>query len=176
MRRQKLAAGSLLLTLLFLTTAGNSYAFKNEPEGFRGIQWGDSPSALKNGKKVYSKDNVEYYIKLDDVMQIGSATVSNVVYEFWHGKFATALIETEGHKNWSRLKETVFERFGNGKKPKRFMEKYIWGSPYRGKSYMLLKYSEIKKKGVLYIFSKEIWKQRKGYDKPVAKEGAAKGF
>lgn len=176
MRRQKLAAGSLLLTLLFLTTAGNSYAFKNEPDGFRGVQWGDSPSVLENKQQWLADGNTNYFIKPDDEMQVGGATVSLIVYEFWKDKFASAIIHTKGRTHWKTLKAAVFERFGAGKKKNTYKEEYRWGSPWQGKSFIHLEYDSATQEVLFFITSAKIWVERAEHEKQTAKENAAKGF
>jgi len=73
----------LSVILIFLIT-GMGFAFQNEPDGFRGLKWGDTPTEdmtflyqslafLGNGNSYYRKD---------DKLNIGSAKLDRIFYRF----------------------------------------------------------------------------------------------
>ena len=70
----------LVIVLVFLIT-GIGFAFPNEPEGFRGLKWGDPPTE----DMVYLGD-ISYaqkiYHRKGDKLCIGSATLNEIRYKF----------------------------------------------------------------------------------------------
>lgn len=64
---------------------------KNEPDGFRGIKWGDKPSWHPELVRV-GRDEQEYdteeeidgwpYINIDENLRIGNAEISTIIYSF----------------------------------------------------------------------------------------------
>ena len=70
----------LSIILIFLIT-GIGFAFQNEPDGFRGLKWGDAP--IENMHLFAQSVNTQNsYYRKDDKLKIGNAEFSNIWYVF----------------------------------------------------------------------------------------------
>jgi hypothetical protein len=117
---QKLIAISLLLLPIV------AHAFKNEPDGFRGIAWDDDQILHAEYLEQTDQDGAyTTYKRNDDSMKIGGAELSSVSYGFKDGKFVMVIIRTEPGFN-SALIDAFKEQFGSGKKANRYIDNYIW--------------------------------------------------
>ena len=168
------------LTILVIGLCGNlnsaGYKPGSEPDGFRGIKWGTDIETLK-GMKYLKTDpsfgGTKLYTRKNEDLHLGGAKLKNIGYDFWRGKFCSVQVITQGSTNWYGLKEAVFEKFGRGYQDNEYIEDYVWVGDI---TLMSLKYNEISEKGMLFMHSKEIYKQQKAYKKEKAKEGAERGF
>lgn len=176
MRKKIFVATNLMLITLVILSTGTSYAFKNEPDGFRGIKWGTDINTLSNMTVVNSDGDTHTYERTGDEMKIGNAELAVLTYFFWKGKLCGIAIKTKGYTNWSALRNAVFAKFGKGYQRNRYIEDYLWGSPSKGKTLISLEYNEFSKVGTLFMYSIEVEKQKAEYEKQQAKEGAASGF
>lgn len=113
--------------LLLLLTSMPTYAFYNEPDGFRDIKWG---SMIDNHKSeltyVYSRDNKKYYLRKNDKLEIGGAKLKSIKYLFIDDKFSSVIISTEGLENQTPLIDALNTQFGEGFKANRYIESYLW--------------------------------------------------
>ena len=167
---------AVFFTVSIVLLSVNSFAFKNEPDGFRGIKWGTDISTLKAMNHVRtdpSYGSVEFYTRKWDELRIGDAQLYNIEYAFWKGKFASVWIYSIGYANWLDLRDATVARFGEGYQPHRYLEQYLW---YGSSTMILLQYNQIRREGTLCMFSQAIAKEQEEYDKQKAKEGAKKGF
>jgi hypothetical protein len=142
-----------------------AYAFKNEPDGFRGIQWGADLSAIKGMKHIGSlpqHGGVKIYAREDDALQIGKATLESIEYASWQGKFLGVFIKTFFFSDWEALKAACFENFGRGDKPKVYNDEYFWKGD---KATINLVVNEGGIGGTLYILSTELTLQQEAYGK-----------
>ena len=130
-----------------------------EPEGFNGIKWETELSAL-NGMKVYRKDpshgGINFYLRTDDGYKLKNGKLIPIQYGFWRGKFYAGIVITEQTTDWGALKESVFDKFGEGTKPFNNKEEYLW----IGKdATMELRYDAYMRTGTYYIRSHTMEKQ-----------------
>jgi len=72
------------MILIFLII-GMGFAFQNEPDGFRGLKWGDSPM----GDMIFSYQKIDEYLdkgnvyyKSNDKPYIGSVKIYSIKYTF----------------------------------------------------------------------------------------------
>jgi len=81
----------LVIVLVFLITgmgfaSQDEIAFKNEPDGFRGLKWGDAPTEdMVFSYRVVSEYNIykgNYYYRKSDKLNIGSAELDSIKYIF----------------------------------------------------------------------------------------------
>lgn len=167
---------------ILLICATSSFAQRNnfnpgsEPDGFRDIKWGTDLSSLSGMQYLRTEQSyggVKIYLRDGDELTIGRANLNKIEYNFWKEKLCGVFIFTEGFTNFDGLKAAVFEKFGKGSQSNRFMERFAW---FGAQTDMILKYSEISKKGELFMISKKINEQMEAEDKQRAKEGAKKGF
>ncbi len=84
----------------------------SEPYGFRGIIWGTDISRLKDMKYLATKDGVKYYSRKGDLLKIGAAKLEIVAYGFWNDKFSEVLVKTDGFDNYNKLKDAIFDNYG----------------------------------------------------------------
>ncbi len=153
----------ILFLALPITVLGEDSGFKPgfEPDGFRGIKWGTDISTLRGLELVEDDGLDKFYKNKEDKMTLGASHLSEIIYLFWNGKFASILIQTSGLENYGHLKDACFEKFGKGMRTdadqKLDIEYYIWEGAITG---IDLKYEKVKDVGLLYIFSLEV-KQKK---------------
>jgi len=148
----------------------------SEPDGFRGIKWGQDIFTVPGLK--YIMGEIPVFTRDNDEEKIGAANLRQPIeYEFREGKFYGVGIYTEGEFNYEALKEVVFEKFGPGNY--RFGETYYW---YGERTRAVLRYDKFSgekdwlRKGVLRMTSAVMDRQKEEYKKQKAKEGAEKGF
>lgn len=72
-----------------------AFAFHNEPEGFRGLKWGDPPGQdMVYYGKSKDNENVLWYKRKNDKLQIGRARIKCIHYLFYKEQFMEVLIKT----------------------------------------------------------------------------------
>lgn len=146
----------MMLALLFcgflssgiLLSASPVLAFENEPDGFRGLKWGDSPGE----DMVYNKtvNEMKAYLRNDDKMNIGDASLRMVIYTFYDEpeRFAGILVLFDKEKNYDILKDILQVRFGEETE-----SDWLYGLSWMGqKTYIKLDYDPAEESGDL-IFS-----------------------
>lgn len=135
-----------------------------EPEGFRGIKWGQSLDSVEGmkliGEEISDSESL-IYIKEKERLKIGYVDLEKIEYYFWKNRFYKVTIYVKGYTNWKGLQEATFEKFGRGFQPESTKEEYAW---YGNVTRMLLSYDEKEKQGVLIMFSKEISTLQQQYD------------
>jgi len=122
-----------------------------EPDGFNGIKWQTTVSAV-TGLKYYRTDfsagGIDFYFKDQDGFQLIGGKNVPVQYGFWKERFYVGMVITQGLTDWTSLKDSVFNKFGVGAKPFLNKEEYLWVGKV---SVMALRYDERQKMGTLYI-------------------------
>lgn len=73
----------LAIVLIFLIT-GIGFAFQNEPDGFRGLKWGDAPTE----DMVFYEDwgDSDLYLRPTDKMEIWNVKFHKIGYFFYEKK------------------------------------------------------------------------------------------
>src|SRR5215471_8841101 len=108
----------------------SAIAFQNEPEGFRGIAWGTPLSAVQNqlrplGATPAGQDQA--YVRIGDNMTIGGAALEKILYKFHHSGFSEAFIVAQkGPGNGAAMIAAFQAQFGEGRRPHRSSDDYIW--------------------------------------------------
>ncbi len=132
-----------------------------EPQGFNGIKWGTDLSTLERMNRIKKISNgVGLYLKEGDMFKLGNGRLLPIQYGFWRGKFYIGMVTTESPNDWNALKEVVFQKYGEGAKPFRNKEDYLWTGKI---ALVALRYDEITKEGIFYIKSESISKQMDDY-------------
>ena len=103
-----------------------SFAYTNEPAGFRGISWGSKYSDLAGLSVTEKTGNIWMAEKKDEQMSIGAATLSQVSYIFTDEKFTSVVVVTNTLANNQALLDALNSQFGTPERPNRFMDKYFW--------------------------------------------------
>jgi len=114
----------LVIVLVFLIT-GIGFAFQNEPDGFRGLKWGDAPTEdmtfLGETSEYIIDDDPETtitktncYHNRNEKNNIGSAELYNIFYNFnlYSNQFYKVTATFYGEDNYDILKIICEERFG----------------------------------------------------------------
>jgi len=110
MRTARTLLWFLTVAIVVFSLAGIGLAFQNEPEGFRGLKWGDSPTedmvidTVEDLRMWCTRDNERLYI--------GPAEIERIRYVFYKGEFAWVLIEPKHFKEQD-LEDVLVLKFGN---------------------------------------------------------------
>jgi hypothetical protein len=108
-------------------TPAIAFAFRNEPEGFRGIAWGtEFSTALGDMTPIEESGKTRLYTRADESMSIGAAQVDKIAYAFVDGKFDSALVQTKGLVNNRAMLDALRAQFNEPIRPNRFMDDYYW--------------------------------------------------
>ena len=158
-----LLAASLILSLPV-------FAFQNEPDGFRGIKWGTNISELSEMGLIEDDGESKFYVRKNDKMQIGDADLELIAYVFYKDRLYGVMVKYSSSLNFSKLKETLFQVYGSGRRPNPFMEEYHW---YGSSVLIGLDFNEIWEKGSISYFYKPIVEEKEGDEKEKAKKGAS---
>lgn len=110
----------LVLVLVMLSVTVGAFAFENEPEGFRGLKWGDPPGEDMEQLPSYwgawmdpDEHDFLWYEKQDDKLQIRGAELESIEYQFYKGQFYKVEINVvDGYYNHESLKDVVQLKFG----------------------------------------------------------------
>lgn len=159
----------------------------SEPDGFRGIKWGQDISTVKGLIYAYadpSLSELDFYIRAGDEKKMGPAELEGIYYGFWRDKFYSVELFTKGWVNWINLKTVFFEKFGEGKEVDASLlegfsealgatELYVWGG---AKAWILIDYRKDSEIGEFCIASMEIYTQIQEWMKQQLKEGVEKGW
>ncbi len=122
-----------VITIVFLLPT-ILFAFQNEPVGFRGIRWGTHIEELLDmvpayGIKTDIEENVadcKFYTKKNDNMKIGDSDINKIAYGFYKGRFYNVRIFVNNLENYSSIKQTIFQLYGNADRKVTGFEIYSW--------------------------------------------------
>ena len=138
----------VLVLVLVLALSVGAFAFQNEPEGFRGLKWGDPPG-----------EDMEFLIDLgggttgyvlpDDKMFLGSVSLYMVGYMFYKNRFVGAAMYFKGEDNYDLLETICKQRYGEEEADIGFYKIQWLGQ----KSVIILKYDYAEEEGNLSLNS-----------------------
>jgi hypothetical protein len=114
---------SLVLVLFFLCLAFTSWPARavmiaDEPSGFRGNHWGDSPRNcpplrfVKGLGTTASLKQVDLYDRSTVGIVLNSVTFSRIRYRFLDNQLESVQLSYEGAANRARLLQLMEERYG----------------------------------------------------------------
>jgi hypothetical protein len=136
-----------------------NYTFQpgTEPDGFRGIKWQTDIATLD---PLHTMTVIEvmgpftYYKKNQDDLNYGTASLVDIIYEFWNGKFSGVIMRLKGENQFRKLRDYCFARFGRGQRSKTLERLDVQDFYYNGlKTRMYLKYSDRDRLGELSLYS-----------------------
>ena len=159
----------LSLGILVFALASIGIAFQNEPEGFRGLKWGDPPG--EDMTYVGPVTKLEVYRNSLEKMQIGEVPLNDVLYCFYENRFGVVNLSFSEEKNYDTLKVILKVRYGEPT-DERF-NKCIW---FGRKSAIHLSYALRTEKGSFTLSSVPIFTERMKAAKEEAAEKAAEDF
>lgn len=160
MTHARTCLGGLIL-ILVLVLAQPARAFQNEPNDFRGIEWGTDYHELKGLTKVSTQSDLDYYTKRDEEMTIGDARLEMVVYIFYEKKLCGAILNFKSSSNFQIIKTALFDRYGKGYQANRYDEKYRWSGTNVNIS---LEYDDITRKGMVIYYYIPIYERKQRAD------------
>ena len=102
---------SLLILLLF---SGIIHA-DDLQEGILGLNWGTNISGLDHLKRLYTKDNVDFYINPGEVPTIYGISVPNVAYGFHSDQFFATYFNLDTLEIFYKFKKDMSEKYGTPK-------------------------------------------------------------
>ena len=152
----------LKITLIFLmlAVALSALAFQNEPDSFRGIEWGASINDIGDMVKIDDAGELRTYQKKNEDMKMGDAALKYLVYFFFRDKFCGSLAVYDEYASFIAIRDTLFQRHGTGQfiRIAREGEEYNW----LGKDVnIILRYNERTNKGTLtYIYTPDSNRQQ----------------
>jgi hypothetical protein len=130
-------------------------------DGFGDLTWGVEVSevdGLEKKEVTRGFDDVIEYVRSQDILKIGDAALSSIIYSFWRNRLYMVTIWTEEYSNYTALCDKVFKQFGPGHQIEPPREMYLWsGTP----SDMMLEYINGSRHGMLWLRSKEMDRQRR---------------
>ncbi len=104
------------------------FGFQNEPEGFRGLKWGDPPGEDMELVEESVLLGKRKYIRPSDKLFLGNVELDYIFYIFYFDSFVLVELRFSGKNNYELAKEICRERFGK----ERISESYRlkWFSDY----------------------------------------------
>ena len=155
------------LTTQIIKTAGTGTAPQQLPlshpkplvlckDGLADMKWGAMHATVRgleiNQTDSDLKDVIEY-VRPNDSLKIGGATLITVVYAFWRDQFYTVSIWTRGQEDFKALRDTVFQHFGKGTRIDGSGKKYLWSN---SSTDVMLKYTGDDQYGLLWMRGKKL--------------------
>jgi len=159
--------GLLLVAVLVLALSVGAFAFQNEPDGFRGLKWGDPV-----GEEMEYRDDLggsKNYTRPEDKMSIGSAEFFMIIYEFYESRFFKVGLYFDGEDNYDLLEIICKERYGREQLDLGFY-KLNWVGE---KSLITLCYNTVNEIGFLLVYSRLILLEKSEAEKKEEAEKAA---
>jgi len=138
----------LLSAGIVLLLSAPSFAFRDEPDNFRGIRWGTS--IRDQSDMVLSEmrgSNTKYYLRNRDNMKMGQAEIAKISYLFYKDQFCGVTIIAEGYGSYESLKKLMVQAYGGEYQLDSVRGTYRW----QGKAVPVLislAYDKTRKKGV----------------------------
>ncbi|UCD81054.1 MAG: hypothetical protein JSW26_06400, partial [Desulfobacterales bacterium] len=125
-------------------------------DGFSDLKWGARLAAVRGLEKRQTDSGLEdviEYVRPADVLKLGDAELTTVVYAFWRDQLYTVSIWIQGPANYKALRDAVFKQFGKGMQIESAGEKYLWSDSLTD---AMLKYETDDQYGMLWLRSKDL--------------------
>lgn len=167
----KKSAWILTIVILILLWLNVAFAFQNEPDGFRGLKWGDPPTERMEYFGTF-KGNRAYMIP-DDKMSMGNAELYLIAYTFYDQpeRFMGIGLYFKREENFDLLKMICRGKFGE-ETQEGFFELNWQGQ----KAFITLQYDMIEEEGYLAIVSTQITMEQMEAQKKKETEEAEKDW
>lgn len=167
--KKKVMLLTLIISTFLLADAGftfqySTYPYPNEPNGFRDLEWGDSPTE----DMIYhhtSPANI-IYTRLNDKMHIGNTQFYNITYVFYseQERFQGVYLYFKEKENFDLLKTICQRKFKDAQHVDEKPYKPWWGLEqwsyklwwFGPKTIIVLEYDASKNKGELRLISTQI--------------------
>jgi hypothetical protein len=163
--------GIVIFLVIFPCPKQTVFAFQNEPDGFRGIQWETDIKDLSDMVLDEDGGDSKLYRRNGDTLNIGAAAIESCSYIFYQGRFYGVFIEFTSLQNANAIKETLLQQHGEGLglRPGRFVETYQWlGSLVN----IWCDFSDASRKGTIIYFYKPLDQEKEANEKKKAQKDA----
>ena len=144
-----------LVMILVLALSLGAFAFQNEPDGFRGLKWGDPPGEDMEFF-IDMETRTKGYILPDDKMYLGDVSLYAVGYMFYENRFVGVAMYFKGEDNYDLLETICKQRYGEEEADEGFYQIQWMGQ----KSVIMLNYDFAEEEGNLSINSTLIMVER----------------
>lgn len=138
--------GIVLLVVLFLALSLGAFAFQNEPQGFRGLEWGDPPTEDMAFWDLV--EGLDLYILPGEKLSLGEAKLEIITYCFYEDRFMEVNLHFLGLNNYALLMGICRTTFG--KEVEQSASDLYWVS---SQSEVSMDYLSAKNQGVLTLAS-----------------------
>ena len=132
---------SIFILVVFFTI--HVFAFQNEPDGFRDIEWGTNLNVLQDMTVSSKYMNTTYYKRNKDKMSVEGAKLNSISYLFCDNSFCEVQAWILDYENFEVIKKTFIRKFGDPvtrTDEETKYEIYMWGNSEHGKTYIFLRY------------------------------------
>lgn len=102
----------LVISTLILFAEDIKYGFQNEPDGFRGLKWGDAPTEDMTFIGKLDVVGSDFYTKIGDKKDIGTAKFFALGYAFYNDRFMQAMGFFRDKDNYNTLETICREKYG----------------------------------------------------------------
>lgn len=165
----KLKLAILLLCSLALLAAP-ALAFQNEPDGFRGLKWGDPPT--EEMEYFMEAAGADAYLLPGDKMALGNADLYMVAYTFYENQFLAVALYFKGEDNYDLLQMICEERYAKNEMDEGFYETTWQGQ----KGFVSLNYDYMEEEGYLVLGNTILSLKKTADEKEKEAEKAAGDF
>ncbi len=97
--------------------------------GIDGVNWQMRPTEIPGIEKIKTDPDyggIDLYARSEGNLKMGQALLDGLVFGFWQNRLYTITIWVDGKPAYKRLQQAVFHRYGNGRKNKSGLERFIW--------------------------------------------------
>ena len=105
---------SFFSLLILLLCAGIIHA-DDLQEGILGLNWGTNISGLGYLERLYTKNQVDFYVNPNEVPTIYGISIPNAVYGFHSDRFFAAYLNIDTIEIFARFKKDMNEKYGAAK-------------------------------------------------------------
>lgn len=123
---------------------------------FRELAWGMRPSSIPG--LLFSKTDPAYggvdeFYHPDEVLQLGPAPITGIVYGFWQNRLYTITVWADGRPSYEKLRQWVIDTYGPGHESKKSVDRQVW---YGNGSDRLLEFDEALNTGIFWLRSEKL--------------------
>jgi hypothetical protein len=97
-----------------------------QPEGFRGIPWGEHIKNLSGMEKVSLQEDIAVYRREGDPLEIGGTKVRGIEYYFFKGRFMGSYLYFDDFKQFTAIRNWTISTYGPGEKKNFYLNRYNW--------------------------------------------------
>lgn len=124
MRLSYLLATGVLASFVATVHAGS---FKNEPTGFRGIEWGAAYADHAQNLALVRQDNdVLVYMRQSERNVSDRDNYKKIAYRFYKDRFSAGIIQTYGNEAKRKLRKSLVKQYGEPIRVSRRQELDAW--------------------------------------------------